>query len=173
MASYVSNPLSRQDIRNYAMKIRRLLKVENNLYFPVIKFFEIMPLLFEENGLYTEIVEDDELPPSVHAEYSYDKNCIQVKRFVYDGACDNSGRDRMTIAHEIGHYLLIRESGVGLFRSFSDNVPTYQDPEWQAKCFAGELLIPAGLVKGMSVGDIAKKCCVSWDAANFQLSKIK
>ncbi len=173
MSQYVSKPLSREDIRKYSCGIRKILHLENCLRFPIVEFFEVMPEWFAQSNFYTEIVEDTEMPPNIHAEYDLRTNSIRIKNSVYEGACAGSGRDRMTMAHEIGHFLIIRQNGVQLCRSFSEQVPTFQDPEWQAKCFAGELLIPAHLVHGMPSAKIAEECGVSLDAAIYQLGKIK
>ena len=92
---------------------------------------------------------------------------------VYEGACNGNGRDSMTIAHEIGHYFTICFCGFKFERNFTNKqVKIYCDPEWQAKWFAGELLVPAHLMKGCSVEEIIEKCGVSYDAAEIQYRKI-
>ncbi|MDR2733518.1 MAG: ImmA/IrrE family metallo-endopeptidase [Spirochaetota bacterium] len=154
------------------MKVRRELNVENNLYFPIVELLELMPEFFPK--FHFKIVEDDELPPDVHAYTDVQNNVICIKRSVYEGACNGNGRDRMTIAHEIGHYLLICVIGFKFQRNFSDStIQKYQDPEWQAKCFAGELLIPAHLVQKMTPREIAVLCGVSLPAAETQWSKLR
>lgn len=173
MSQYVSKPLSRWDIRNYSFGIRKIMHLDNHIWFPIVEFFEVMPEWFAQSNFYTEIVDDAEMPLNIHAEYDLQTNSIKIKNSVYEGACAGSGRDRMTMAHEIGHFLIIRQNGVQLCRSFSEQVPTFQDPEWQAKCFAGELLIPAQLVRGMPAEKIAEECGVSLEAAIYQLGKIK
>ncbi|MFR8644446.1 MAG: ImmA/IrrE family metallo-endopeptidase [Monoglobus pectinilyticus] len=72
----------------------------------------------------------------------------------------------MTVMHEIAHYLLLCVNGVKLQRNFNKQVvKAYCDPEWQAKCLAGEIMIPAHLVAGMDLFDVIEKCGVSRDAA--------
>lgn len=79
----------------------------------------------------------------------------------------------MTLAHEFAHFITLCVCGFKLARSFGNvDVPPYRDPEWQAKCLAGELMIDSDLVKGMSAIEISRKCGVSCDAAKLQLSKI-
>jgi len=53
------------------------------------------------------------------------------------------------------------------------NVKPYMDPEWQAKCLAGEMMVPAHLVRGMSAQKIAECCGVSQPAAETQIRSIK
>lgn len=78
----------------------------------------------------------------------------------------------MTIAHEICHYFLIKKNGVVLYdKKGAIPVPTYCDPEWQARCMAGELLIDKDLVQEFSVSDIELQCGVSYDAAVYQYRK--
>lgn len=115
------------------------------------------------------------MPQGIHAQYRHGEKCILIKSKVYDGALNDIGRDRMTIVHEMAHALLLQHSGIQLHRCFDNNMrlKAYEDPEWHAKCLAGELMIPANLVKGMSPQDIACRCAVSMDAAKYQLSKIK
>ncbi len=171
MSEFLADPLSRMDIRRMTTEIRRSFDLQNQLYFPVLHALEIFPIIDET--FFYEVVEDDQLPHDTHAEYSVENNCIRIKNSVYIGAYNGFGRDRMTVAHEIGHYILIRQHGIKLSRSFGNTIETCRDPEWQAKCFGGELLIPACLVKGMAPYQVAVKCGVSLDAAAYQLTKIK
>ena len=70
--------------------------------------------------------------------------------------------------HEIAHYLLIVVCGVKFARSFADEqVKTYEDPEWQAKALAGEIMCDAKLIRYMSPTEIMSECGVSWTAANL------
>jgi Zn-dependent peptidase ImmA (M78 family) len=120
-----------------------------------------------------EVVEDDQLPKNEYAHTDVVNHVIRIKESVYDGAYVGNGRDRMTIAHEIGHYVLMCVRGFGLQRNLSKTpARTYEDPEWQAMCFAAELLVPAHLVRGMGASEIARKCGVSREAAEYQLRKL-
>ena len=47
-------------------------------------------------------------------------------------------------------------------------IEAYEDPEWQAKCFAGEVMINKELVKNMKPQEIALQCGVSLQAAEYQ-----
>ncbi|WP_297202238.1 ImmA/IrrE family metallo-endopeptidase [uncultured Flavonifractor sp.] len=170
--TYRSEPLSRRAIRAYAKKIREQFLPSGTIWFPVEKFLECLPVLIGDEEFYFECIEDSELPPNIHAVYRLNDNCMQIRNSVYIGACEGNGRDRMTLAHEIGHLLLLKHSELNLYRNFDENTPCYCDPEWQAKCFAGELLIPADQVDGMSVDQVAKKCGVSKQAARYQLSTL-
>ena len=172
MQTYVAQPCSRRDLRRLAMGIRLKLGLEDSLYFPVVQLLELMSAIFPR--FHFEIVEDGELPPGVHADTDVENHIVRIMQSVYDGACAGSGRDRMTIAHEIGHYLLLCVWGFRFQRNFAGNaVPTCQDPEWQAKCFAGELLVAAHLTGHMSPKAIAVVCGVSLLAAQTQWRKLR
>ena len=104
---------------------------------------------------YLEILEDHELPSNIPARtisYVNDNsnnnlpytNTIQVKESVYVGATLGNPEDRFTLAHEMGHAFL--------FHGYINNnyvckeeeeIPTKEDPEWQADTFAKELLAPS------------------------------
>lgn len=170
---YSCPPLNRKKIRDYARQIRKALSIEKCLRFPVVQFLETLHLLIGDDDFSFQCIPDKEWdqPPSRHAYFDLNDNCIYIKESVYFGAYNGNGRDRMTIIHECAHVLLIQHSHLTLARSFDDNVPVYCDPEWQAKCLAGELMVPVDLVNGMSAIDVAPKCGVSVKAAEYQLSK--
>lgn len=167
--TFKCEPLSRENLRNYAYQIRKELGLEKEYYFPIVEFLELMPEIFT-NFTY-EIVSDDELDYRKFAETDVENEKIFIKESVYDKACQGSGLDRFTIAHEIGHYLLLSVSGVKFART-SVKPKTYENPEWQAEAFAGELLIPHHLIKKSDTPEtIVKKCGVSYSAAKTQLNK--
>jgi hypothetical protein len=64
MSEYIVEPVSRQNLRDYAYQIRENLKCENDLYFPIVEFWEALPEIFVD---YTfEIIDDNEVPFNVH-----------------------------------------------------------------------------------------------------------
>lgn len=148
-----------------------MLNLTNELYFPIVEVLEMLHK-FDEDAHF-EVVEADELEENEHAVTDIITKTIKIRSDVYEGACNGVGRDRMTIAHEFAHFITLCVCGFRLARSFGDvDIPPYRDPEWQAKCLAGELMIDSDLVKGMSSSEVSEKCGVSFDAADFQLSKI-
>lgn len=171
MSEYIAAPLSRYSLRQYALSIRKELGLENVMKFPVLYFLEVFHNLIGDQNFHYELVPDNFFPKGIHAQYNVTENYIAIKSSVYEGAVADQGRDRMTIAHELSHALIIKHSGIKLNRCFSgEKIVTYKDPEWQAKCLAGELMIPANLVKGMSPEQVAAACGVSYQAALYQLN---
>lgn len=144
------------------------LGIDNQLWIPVVELLDVLSEIFPDFSY--EVVEDDELPIGTHAETDIRTGHITIRESVYEGACDNQGRDRMTLAHEIGHFLLLRFYRFSLQRNFTyRKVKAYEGPEWQANCFAGEFLVPYHLAGSMTAEEIAEACGVSYEAAAYQL----
>jgi len=103
----------------------------------------------------------------VYAETIPEQGLLRISETTYNGACDGTPRDRFTIAHEIGHLLLHTPNRV-IFTRSDNEIKPYENPEWQANTFAGELLVSTDFIHGLSVDDIAKKYQVSVDVASIQ-----
>jgi hypothetical protein len=162
----LAQPISRANIRLVAKKIREVVGFENEPYFPVIPFIEqVMPQIFQD--FCHEILEDKEMPRS-YAEALPQLNLLKIREDVYIGALSDNGRHRFTLAHEIGHFIFHGEGRVSLARSGETRIPAYQQPEWQANTFAGELLIPTHLMRGKEIVEIVNLCKVSRQAAEIQ-----
>ena len=171
MSEYIVEPKSRKDLRQLAYFFRKKLGLLNVLYFPIVELLDIMYELFE--GYSYEIVPDSFFPPNVHADTEITKKHIRIKESVYIGATMGNGRDRMTIAHEIGHYITLCVCGFSFQRNLkNEEVPVYCMPEWQAKCFAGELMVAYHLTSELSCLEIEEKCGVTISAAMYQYDKM-
>ncbi len=168
MNSYKAQGISRKDIRQIVRDLRCGTGLENTLYFPIVCFLEnVLPILFPDFQL--EIVSRAEMG-NKHGETYPSKNLIRIREDVYLNAVNGNGRDRLTIAHEIGHLLLHDDASIALCRlEANEKLKAYEDPEWQADAFGGELLAPSYLIKGLESEEIQEKCGVSEAAANVQL----
>jgi len=164
---YIAEPIQRNKLRTLANVLREHSGYKDELYFPIVQFVEYkMPRLFPDFHL--EIVPKSYFSLNTHGETSIDERVIRIREDVYLGAVSGMGRDRMTIAHEVGHYTLLVAKGLKLYRSFEDTkVEAFRDPEWQAKALAGELLCPYHLIGGMAVPQIMSACGVSDTAAQY------
>ena len=167
----MAEPINRLQLRDLAQQLRKILGIANSLYFPVLPFMErVMPQLFE--GFYYEVVPEDEFSSNKHADTDVANRCIRIREDIYYRAVEGHGRDRMTVMHEIAHYILLVVCGVKFDRAFGDEpVVAYRNPEWQAKALAGEVMCPANLIGTLTAAQVAHKCGVSLDAAKFNLSK--
>ena len=130
-------PLSRAQIRAIATNFRSILQWEEP-FFPVIDVLELALPHLIDNFEY-EICTRSELGDN-HGLTFPDKQKIQIRQDVYDNACNDDGFCRLTVAHEMGHLIVHTELPLG--RSISARaIPAYRSSEWQANCFAGELLV--------------------------------
>ena len=174
MSDYYAQAVSRKDLRKLAYIIRKEFGYEDKWYIPVDRLLDQMCDLYDE--LSYQVVSDDEWDdPCAHAYTNISEQTIKIRESIFNNACDGCGRDRMTIAHEIAHYILICDIGIQLHscRQIGKLKP-YNDPEWQAKCLAGEIMIPYYKIKQskqkISAQQIEGLCGVSFDAANYQLN---
>lgn len=157
----------RVEIEDIAYLLRKGFGFAKKNCFPLMEFLE-HGLQSVVRGFYYDIRDDATLDNNARALAFPDKSYMLIEASVYDGACDGIGKDRMTIAHEIGHMLL--HSGVPLARRYETReIKVYENSEWQADVFAGELLAPIRLIKGMNPFEIAEECQVSVAAAKSQL----
>ncbi len=172
MTSYVAQGLSRRNIREYVKYVRRLCGLENTLYFPVAEFLELMlPKLVEDFNV--EVIDCSEMQDK-EGETIPSLNTIRIREDVYDKAIAGDGRARFTILHEIGHLLLHDNDRVALCRVSSDSaIKAYENPEWQADAFAGEMLMAEHMIRNMSIEEIAWKCGASYAAASCQYNQIR
>lgn len=170
--AFIVESKSRKDLYNLAKNFRKLLHLEDCLYFPVVETLEAIGFLIE--GASFEILANHEFPANQHGYTNISTKTICLRESVYNGACAGNGRDRMTIMHEIAHLLTLSVCGYKLARSFcTGKIHAYEDPEWQAKCLAGAIMMDEDLIEGMSPSEVSLKCGVSKSAAEYHLSKIK
>ena len=165
MKYYSITPRSREEIRELAKSFRTKFNLNDTLYIPVVDLLDKCALMYP--GFNYEILPDSNFKVNVHATTSMETGHISIRESVYERACQGAGRDRMTIAHEIGHYVIIFLKKSKLTAT-NTKPKIYRDPEWQAKCFAGELMVNYDLSKDLTIEEIENNCGVSHDAAMFQ-----
>lgn len=168
--AFEAKPESRENLRYLAKLVRKELGIAlDKKYVDVTWVLERLNVLDSKYSF--EIVSDEQLELGVQAQTDVTKNTIYIKESVYEGAIQNNGRDRMTIAHEILHLILHQPVTLTLYRR-TDDLPVYKNPEWQAECFAGELLMPYDQIKDMTEEEIVEQCRVSERAAHYQKTHI-
>jgi len=163
----IAEPTQRIKLRALAKILREHSGYKDELYFPIVPFIEHkMPHLFPDFHL--EIIPEPDFPSDIHGYTAIEERAIMIREDIYHGAIEGRGRDRMTLAHEVGHYTLLVAKGIKFYRNFEETqVEAFRDPEWQAKALAGELLCPYHLIKGMTPSKIASACGVSDIAAQY------
>ena len=169
---YISEPMSKIKIRRIANDFRKLLGIEETKYVEVVKYLDEM---IKYDPMYDyEIVEDCEMGPSKQADIDVINHKITIKQSVYDGACNGNKTDRMTIAHELGHFVLVCILGIRFAKNLDKRgyVETFRDPEWQATVFASEFLAPISLITNTSPKNISNEYGITERAAKSQLRHI-
>ena len=171
MNCYKADPVSRENIRRFIRGLKRKVGLEYELYFPILPFVEnVLPLLIPDFQF--EVVPENEMGGK-HGETYPSKNIMRIREDVYLRAAAGEGRDRLTIAHEVGHLFMHEDDSIALCRLAPyEQLKPFEDPEWQADCFGGELLMYHPLIKCLTPAEIAEKCGVTPRAARVQSSKV-
>lgn len=158
-------PLSRREIRLTAERIRRIFGISAP-YFPILEVLDVViPRIDPEFTL--EVCSGQEMGAN-HGLTDPVNKLIRIREDVMIGAREGNGRDRGTLAHEFGHLILHRRVGLAR-RPTRAQLPAYQNSEWQAKAFAGELLVYYRNLHGCrSPADLAERFGVSHDSAETQ-----
>lgn len=136
-----TNPLKVLDIEKLANVLRDEYKIGRNEYFPI---FDVIDDMMVKRLLTYQIVEEDTFEDSIKAIYSDKENCIFIKESVLEEYDNNTYRSNFTLAHELFHFIqcqILKQK----FEEVED-CPAYEDAEWQADEFAGQLLIPTEYV---------------------------
>lgn len=134
-----TNPLSVKDIEMIAKRFRKNYNIDEDSYFPVL---DVIDEMFVKNLLSYQIVEDDYhlLDKDTPALYNAYENVIYIKDSVHEECENNIYRSCFTLCHEIFHYI---QSEVLSFNfEKCEMCKSYEEVDWQANEFAGQLLIP-------------------------------
>lgn len=166
-----ATPRTKKDIRKAASTIHKVFGLDPTEAIDVVKLIDI--LIPKGIPSFNCEIEDDSIMGDYHG-LCYPSECRMIlKLSVYDGAVNDVGKDRFTIAHELGH-LFLHANGVALARTSNEDLKPYEDTEWQADQFAAELLMPFDeVVKLKSPEEIAKKFKVSMAAAKTRFYKVR
>lgn len=171
---YRTKPISRKQIRMYAVIFRNIFGVGQTGCFPVLEALNKFPEIFP--GSCYEIVEESELPDNVPARcmpIGPESFIIQISDKVYTGAYErNIGGYNAHILHEMCHAFLYAIGYTPLLdRTFRNGeIKPYESVEWQAKALCGEVMMPYEETNGMSIRQLVLKYGVSKEAAKNRLS---
>ena len=178
--SYEVPPLQRRQIRKVAEKVRDIAlalrgEAQDRVFFDIIRFLDVLlPKVSPE--FVVEIIEWPVMRQEfgeAHAMTIPADSLILVREDIWDRAAEGAGRDRLTLAHELGHLILHAKPGFGR-RLESPATPRFRQSEWQANAFAGELLVPVHLIGDCrSPAEVAEACSVSQQAAEVQWGVFK
>ena len=135
-----------------------------------MEFIELLP--FIDKSFSYEYVADCELQQA-YAQYRPSENVMVIRESVYIKAIEGNGRDRFTLAHELGHYMLHSNVEFLSFARPFQRVPAYRNPEWQANTFASMLLMDPVLIRELTAEQISKCCATSLQAAEIAIDNAK
>ena len=122
-------------IRAHALRVRKLLGVDK----PFFKMGLFMEGL-SDSGIVIDVVEGGALPTGVEACCVPELRMIMLSEETYHFACQDDGRARFTVIHELGHLVLAHART--FHRDTGRRIEAYEDSEWQANTFAAEFLMP-------------------------------
>lgn len=156
--------MSVNDIKEKVKIFRKKLRIDKNEKISICKILELYNYMIKPKN---------EMEDNIHAYLERKTNKIVVREDVYDSACYwNNGRDRDTIAHEIGHLNLEHYENIIMNRDMNAQLKPYESAEWQAKVYSGELLCPSWpCLCRMKIKTIADKYGVSLECAEYQKNR--
>lgn len=164
----LTRPLSRKRIRWLANNLRKAFNLQDEIYLPIVLILED---LAREGCFNLELVPISKMPQAF-GEYIPSEKILRIREDIYLDAADGDGFARSTCAHELGHFIMGHgEEPIKFSRHANSTaiIKPYEDPEWQANAFAGELLVPKHLVDGLKPMEIVEKCDVTRAMAKYQL----
>ena len=164
----LTRPLSRKRIRWLANNLRKAFNLQDEIYLPIVLILEAL----EREGHFSlERTAINEMPRAF-GEYIPSEKILRIREDIYLDAADGDGFARSTCAHELGHFIMGHgEEPIKFSRHANSTaiIKPYEDSEWQANAFAGELLVPKHLVDGLKPMEIVEKCDVTRAMAKYQL----
>lgn len=146
----ITRKRSLQDVRETAGAFRKLSQTNavSGSSFPIMnaveKYDEIHCQLLNENVF--EVVDDADMPLALGAVDTKSGLIILPER-TYEGAVKELAEDRFTVAHELGHHLLAHREQFLLRRTGYVQISEDMCPEYQADCFACEVLLDIEYVR--------------------------
>jgi hypothetical protein len=166
-----ASPISRAELEDIGWRFRRLLGFTAERWLPVPHIIEhMLPQLFGDTFVF-RVGEHSEMGTN-HGFADPDSGELVLREDVYDRLIDDCGRDRMTAIHETAHLILHRSKR--LYRRMREGPPPpFRDPEWQAKCLAGIIMMPIPLLdECVTIREIVDDFGVSEGAATTRLRQL-
>lgn len=159
-------PISRDRLMELTESLRAYLRIDGP-FFPILEVVEFaFPRIWPE---FEFTIGDRAEMGNDHGLTFTDRKEIRLREDVYEGVREGKGRDRLTLAHEVGHLLLHGDPAYARVMRDSADIPAYRSSEWQANAFAGSLLMPLGFLRvAASLQQVVTTCGVTYEAAETQ-----
>lgn len=166
--NYVVPPLSWDNIGQLSDAIRVQFSLADQATFPVMDFLELV--LCQRMGMVDLRIKTQQEMGDFEGFTDPKGKFIILREDVYGNACNDSPRDRFTVAHELGHFFL--HTGIPMARASDERrIKDYRLSEPQANQFAGELLMPRQFTSPFDTAeDVMQRHSVSRGAADIRLN---
>ena len=141
-----ARPLSIDNIRQFAQQTKDLLGFSGVARLPMARIIE-----FALPSILPTFVYDVKTLSAMGANHGIampDRDYIALREDVFEGASRGEGRDRFTVAHELGHLMLHQSENLVMPRRLPNarrEPAIFCQPEWQADTFAAEFLMDSRL----------------------------
>ena len=163
---------TRDDIRLVAHRVRDELICEGlGLRQPNLPLIRILEALQYHEVIEFEVMEDHELGSHL-ADADPDRGVLRLRNEVYVGADAGEPFYRSVIAHELGHLFLHQNCSRFGKSAVEQSMghAAFEDSEWQAQVFAGELLVDVRLLEPpFVVQHVMRIFGVSYQMASYQI----
>lgn len=165
-----TNSISVLRIKKEADRVRKEFNTPLDSFFPI---YEYIMDLCDKGKLEYQILEEDDpmFGLDEYAKYDMDNNIIYVKDSVDEEACEDIGRARFTLCHELFHYIQAKVLNFK-FEETDIKPKDFNDPEWQANEFAGQLLIPEEFIH-LSDEELMERYKASNECVLYRKLKVK
>lgn len=166
------SPRSKEDIKGLANAFRDVYaQITLHQRLDLLKLIEVILPRMTNLKFEFILIEKEEMG-EVEAAMSPDRMKMYIRNDIYERLHQDDARARFTIAHEIGHFVLHDE--VALTRSSQSKHEPFRDSEWQADCFAAELLAPIEACKEyLKIEDIMNNFGISYSCALIRFNETK
>lgn len=166
--------LTDEEIERRAAEFRKELGISSQLQPDMMTVIQKTKRIFKRFAY--RRVSDREMP-NEEAQWDSQAAEMRIRESVFRAMQRSEARARMTIAHELAHFVL-KHSGVRNRSSQLNAAEKYLGPvkrdEREAKRFAAAFLAPAELIKDNdTVQEIAARFGISTQAAEIRLSEVK
>ena len=134
-----TTPLGVKSISSIASRVRKEYGIKEDECFPILDYLNY---LYDNEYLGIQILDNDDsyLDSNTPAVYNASDNFIYLKESVINEVEEGNYRSNFTLAHELFHYL--QNQAFNFEFEEVEERKAFEDPEWQANEFAGELLLP-------------------------------